>query len=256
MTLLAAEKQFREQVRVLLMCRHPNVHYMVGVSRFADAPRLVMEQAWGSVSAALISGPLGHAAALSIATQIASAVRYLHLRGILHRAIGIDNVMLLAPPVSGLAIAKLGNFASASRDTHDRGLLAVDVRALIVFVYNVFKEKLEDCLPFPATRYEMRTTAGLPKALFQFPAELVHELPEITLLVTQGWNNHSIEAKTVAETLADLSLKFSPAQPSSLSLVAQPQRQPAAQPERQPDSQPAAQVLGLPRDSGAQQFSL
>ena len=92
---------------MLLKCRHPNVHYMLGVTRFADGPMLVMEHVWGPVSAALSSGPLPHGVPLSIATQTAAAVTYLHHLGILHHAIGIENVMLLARPTSGQAIAKL-----------------------------------------------------------------------------------------------------------------------------------------------------
>ena len=65
-------------MHLLLGCRHPNVHFMIGFAS-GVAPRgpcLLFERAWGSVAAALRQSPLGLAAALRIAAQVASAVQY------------------------------------------------------------------------------------------------------------------------------------------------------------------------------------
>ena len=66
------------EARVLLKCRHPNILFMLGVALdYAQGPVLVMEQSWGSVMAALRSGPLRLEACAGIAAQVADVLRFL-----------------------------------------------------------------------------------------------------------------------------------------------------------------------------------
>ena len=54
-----AEKVILNEARVLLKCRHPHVLLMLGFCLdHPEGPTLIMEQAWGPVSEALLSGPL------------------------------------------------------------------------------------------------------------------------------------------------------------------------------------------------------
>ena len=89
-----------------------------------------MERAWGSVHAAVCREPLRLLDAVTIASQVASAVYYLHEHYILHGAIAVDNIMLLAKPAPGqTVIAKLSNFAAAALEVRSEQVLSLDVRA-------------------------------------------------------------------------------------------------------------------------------
>merc|ERR1719235_2198002 len=82
-----AERKLRDELRVLMHCRHPNIQFLFGYSCTGVGLRLVMERAWGSISDALDSQEFGIAVALTVGSQIASAVQYLHARFIFHRAV-------------------------------------------------------------------------------------------------------------------------------------------------------------------------
>jgi hypothetical protein len=220
-----AEQQFREEVRMLLNCRHPNVHLMIGFSRFAEGPVLIMERVWGSVAAALESGPLGNAAALIVGAQIASAVQHLHNRHVHHRAIGIESVFLLTQPAQGPVIAKLGNFAEARAD-YQRSV-ALEVRSLLALIYNLFTTQPSQRVEIPdmdklasegrvsGLRFtvdafqrlarQFQAEADAPFAPSPFLAGLEEELPEVVLLMRKGWQHGHMEVKEIAETLVSLS---------------------------------------------------
>jgi hypothetical protein len=167
--------------------------------------------------------------------------------------------MLMSHPASGHTIAKLGNFSSATLDIRDRSLLAVDVRALIVFVYNLFITKFSDCVHFPVHEQDTHREGALPAALFQFSGEFVEAFPDLVLLVMNGWDKSTIEAKEVADTLAQVrrdelarsSSALVPARP----LQEAPQRSAgrATQHPAQHAPQPAPQILGLPAAQAALQ---
>ena len=189
----ACEPQFAKEVHILLHCRHPNVQLMIGFSPYPDGHRLVMERVWGSVSAALSSEPLGTASATEIAAQVASAVEFVHQRHIFHGSIGIDSAMLLSHPGMRPVTAKLGNFAFAKWNIHDQTILAADVRALIVFIYNLFTTKPIERVEHAPTglevsgfdsRYLADFAISAPSA--QVLAEMMPGLPEVVELVTVG----------------------------------------------------------------------
>jgi hypothetical protein len=140
-------KPILHEVSALLLCRHPHVLFILGyVLDFPDGPALVTERSWGNVSAVLRQGPLSTALAISIATQIASALRFLHDRNILHNNVAIRNVLLLGTPDSHEANAKLANFSRAELDVGDAKVLAKDCRAFGVLIYNLFVNDLSDCV--------------------------------------------------------------------------------------------------------------
>ena len=83
------------EARVLLDCRHPNVLFMLGfILDHPGGPVFIMERTWGTVAAALTSGPLALETTDSIAVQVASALSYMQEMRISHGGLGIRSVFL------------------------------------------------------------------------------------------------------------------------------------------------------------------
>ena len=97
----------------------------------------IMERTWGTVAAALTSGPLALETTDSIAVQVASALSYMQEMRISHGGLGIRSVFLVQQPrFASPVTAKLANFESAKLDVTDPSVLAEDTLRLGVFLYN------------------------------------------------------------------------------------------------------------------------
>jgi serine/threonine protein kinase len=133
------KRDISREINVLLECRHPNVQLMLGVCiDHPEGPVLVMERAWGPVSAALGSGPAPTLPAIITATQISHALLHLHDRGIQHGQVGKQSVFLHHPGWASPVTAKLGNFAHANFIFDENTMLEDDIISFGVFLYDLF----------------------------------------------------------------------------------------------------------------------
>ena len=134
-----SERDIARELKVLLECRHPYILLMLGVCvDYAEGTVFIMERAWGPVTRALQSGPLPVQPAIAIATQISSAVLYLHDRGICHGQVGKHSAFLLFAEWEGPVTAKLANFTHAKLLVDDYKPLVDDITSFGVFLYDLF----------------------------------------------------------------------------------------------------------------------
>ena len=127
-----------DEASVLFECRHPNILLMLGFClAFSKGPVLIMERAWGTLTAALRSGPLPLQPALSISSQVASALLYLHDRGMLHGQVRTNSVFLVSTGSASPVTAKLANFATIKHNAGDC-TLAGDVLSFGVLLHDLF----------------------------------------------------------------------------------------------------------------------
>jgi serine/threonine protein kinase len=185
------KKQIMAEANMLLACRHPNIHFMLGVALdYVDGPVLVMEQAWGSVMAALRSGPLRLEASARITKQVASALEFLHDRKIRHGQVGTRNVLLLESPLSSAAIvAKLANFGTATQLVNDTAALGSDMLNFGVFMYNLFARGYSGAGPGP-------------EQLSQMSLDQLHDSVTVTALGPLLHGIFSRELTTAVEVVA------------------------------------------------------
>jgi serine/threonine protein kinase len=186
--------RLRREVSILLKCRHPNIHLLVGFSKFADGPCLVLERVWGSVSAALNVEPFSAALARSVASQVASALCHLRSLKIYHSRIDTDAVLLVAPPALQPVTAKLGNFASARivKDVFS-SFFAADVRALIAFIYNLFATTAAERVLLDHTANDVNRPlpgAGVPEVVAKTTAAWTPDLADVASLLLRGWDGN------------------------------------------------------------------
>jgi eukaryotic-like serine/threonine-protein kinase len=85
------------EARMLAQLQHPNIVTLLASRRLHDGRRvLVMQLARGKTLRALLqqSGPFPYDQAVAVLRQMASALKYLHQRGIVHRDIKPENIFL------------------------------------------------------------------------------------------------------------------------------------------------------------------
>lgn len=90
-----AKERFLREAEILSALDHPNVVKVGGVDLDSDHPYLQMELIRGhSLSRELDEGPLAPDRALALATRLCDALFYLHRRGVHHRDIKPDNILI------------------------------------------------------------------------------------------------------------------------------------------------------------------
>ena len=123
--------RFAQECRVLWSCTHPNIVRFYGMSSHPETGRtvLLMELMTETLTAFLEvrhkCTAVPYYFQLNISHNIASGVRYLHSRGIVHRDLSSNNVLLSSPPqftakISDFGVSLLKDGQKESSLTHTR----------------------------------------------------------------------------------------------------------------------------------------
>jgi serine/threonine protein kinase len=108
-------KRFEQEFRVARTLEHPHLVRALDFGVEGDLPYLVMEYVDGGTLTDRIEseGPLAEHVAISLITQVAQALDLAHARGLIHRDIKPDNVLLTASGIAKLADLGLAKESSA-----------------------------------------------------------------------------------------------------------------------------------------------
>ena len=95
----AARRRFAREVQLLLRLQHPHLVELLDAGEHQGAPFLVMERLEGETLARRLArgGPLAPRAAAGLGLTLARALAHAHARGVLHRDVKPENVLLRAP---------------------------------------------------------------------------------------------------------------------------------------------------------------
>ena len=213
-------KRFRAESQAVAMLSHPNIVSVYDVSHSDDIEYIVMELVDGITLKQYLqkAGALCPSEVLSFTTQIAKALKHAHNKGIIHRDIKPQNIMLLRDgmiKVADFGIASLqSDIEESSGETvgsvhyiapeQARGA-APDARSDIYSLGIVMYEMLTGRLPYIGNSdtevavMHMNTQAAPPRAILP---EIPEELERICLKAMDS----DIDARyqTAAELLDDL----------------------------------------------------
>ncbi len=118
-----AQRRFQQEARLATSLKHPNIADLMDFSVDANGNfYMVMEYIEGVTLAELVAarGPLALKTALEVADQTLRALSYLHKRGIVHRDIAPDNLMISKGPDDRIVV-KLIDLGIA-KDTSVEGM--------------------------------------------------------------------------------------------------------------------------------------
>ncbi len=185
-------ERFQREAETIAQLSHPNIVPLHFVGRHEDLLYLAMPCVQGGTLADRLkeSGPLPIASAVRVLTEVASALGYAHQRGIVHRDVKPQNVLLDADSghclVSDFGIARTQDSAALTSSglivgtaaylspeqlNGERGDSRVDLYALGVLGYEILTGKLPVEGPSPAA-IMMRRMTGKPPSPSAVRAEV------------------------------------------------------------------------------------
>jgi serine/threonine protein kinase len=171
----AARRRFAAEAEAASRLAHPNVVGAVDVGETEDGlPYLVMDLAEGPTLASMIDdGPLAPARALAIVAQIARGLAHAHARGLVHRDLKPDNIIVEAgdrPRIVDFGISLLGDANGDDQRLTERGVVvgtpaymapeqalgkSVDARTDLFALGLIAYELLAGALPHDGTPMEI-----------------------------------------------------------------------------------------------------
>lgn len=126
-------ERLRREARAAAALTHPNIAQIYDVITFQDQDFVVMEWVEGQTLADLVaSGPLSPGEVARIGAQIARALAFAHRRGIIHRDIKCENVMITPEGVAKVLDFGLAQIQGLPRDQRltQEGLVVGTSRAM------------------------------------------------------------------------------------------------------------------------------
>ena len=103
-------RRFESEAKAVMSLSHPNIIGLLDVGIDGDAPFIVLEFATGKTLKEIIdeNGPLSQGFAVKIISQVLSALAHAHEKGVIHRDIKPQNIIVTAG-----GIVKLTDFGIA-----------------------------------------------------------------------------------------------------------------------------------------------
>ena len=91
-------RRFESEARAVMSLSHPNIIGLLDVGIDGDAPFIVLEFATGKTLKEIIdeNGPLSQGFAVKIISQVLSALAHAHEKGVIHRDIKPQNIIVTA----------------------------------------------------------------------------------------------------------------------------------------------------------------
>ncbi len=111
--------RFKQEAVIIARLNHPHIVHVIGIEPYEETFCIVMEYLEGESLERLVSreGRLDQARAARIVLQVARALHYAHTRGIIHRDIKPDNIMLLDQEEVKVTDFGIARFAGAPLQT-------------------------------------------------------------------------------------------------------------------------------------------
>lgn len=267
---MAADTEFRErfqkEAQAVAMLSHPNIVSIYDVSPSTDLYYIVMELIDGITLKQYMKtkGALNEKESAHFATQICRALAHAHSKGIVHRDIKPQNIMIGmdgAIKVADFGIAYLENAQNAAGEDgtavgsvhyispeQAKGL-APDARSDIYSLGVVMYEMLTGHLPYTGNTAEavaLQHVSSHPKALREYNRSIPEGLELITLRAMNGDINARYQ--TAQNMLDDLDEYRLSTTSTVIPIISTPPAQPEPAPTPVPAPPNVVEIVDLPRD--------